>query len=187
MAAKSIGYSASASGTYLAREGFAKLGEPRYGQVMAKAREVVKDRVGTWVARADLEIGFQQVSELLPIAGAEFVGPIPPPYQKVTVFSAGVTTKASEPQAAQLIAVRAQNPTAVQPGVFASPFGTTRVSGKDWMGTGVPGAVPAGGGTGISTACAADHPGSRRAARREISGFRRMTGSGPSDSAPPSV
>lgn len=103
MAAKSIGYSASASGTYLAREGFAKLGEPRYGQVMAKAREVVKDRVGTWIARGDLEIGFQQVSELLPIAGAEFVGPIPPPYQKVTVFSAGVTTKASEPQAAQAL------------------------------------------------------------------------------------
>lgn len=38
----------------------------------------------------------------------------------------------SEPQAAQLIAVRAQNPTAVQPGVFASPFGTTDPRSADW-------------------------------------------------------
>jgi molybdate transport system substrate-binding protein len=103
MAAKSIGYSASASGTYLAAEGFAKLGEPRYAQVMAKAREVVKDRVATWVARGDLDIGFQQVSELLPVEGADFVGPIPAPYQRVTIFSAGVAANAKEPQAAQAL------------------------------------------------------------------------------------
>lgn len=41
----------------------------------------------------------------------------------------------SEPQAAQLIAVRAQNPTAVQPGVFAAPFGTQDPRSADWTTT----------------------------------------------------
>lgn len=96
--AKSIGYSASASGRYLAKEGFAKLGQPRYDQVMAKAKEVVKDRVGTWVARGDLEIGFQQVSELLPVSGTEYCGTIPPPYQQVTIFSIGVAASSRQPE-----------------------------------------------------------------------------------------
>lgn len=103
MAAKSIGYSASASGAYLAKEGFAKLGEPRASQVLAKSKEIVKDRVATWVARGDLEIGFQQVSELLPIEGAQFVGPIPPPYQKVTIFSAGVAANTTQPEAGKAL------------------------------------------------------------------------------------
>lgn len=105
MEARSIGYSASASGKYLAKEGFAKLGQPRYGQVMAKAREIVKDRVGTWVATGDPEIGFQQVSELLPIPGTEFVGTLPAPYQQVTIFSVGIATNARHiDEARQLIA-----------------------------------------------------------------------------------
>ena len=41
----------------------------------------------------------------------------------------------SEPQAAQLIAVRAQNPTSVQPGVFAAPFGTQNPRSADWTKT----------------------------------------------------
>lgn len=41
----------------------------------------------------------------------------------------------SEPQAAQLIAVRAQNPTLVQPGVLASPFGTNNPRSADWTTT----------------------------------------------------
>ena len=38
----------------------------------------------------------------------------------------------SEPQAAQLIAVRAQNPAAVQAGVSAAPFGTRNPRSADW-------------------------------------------------------
>ena len=70
---------------------------------MEKSKEVVKDRVATWVARGDLEIGFQQVSELLPIAGVDFVGTIPAPYQKVTIFSAGVAKGSKEPEAGQAL------------------------------------------------------------------------------------
>lgn len=88
LAAKSIGYSASASGKYLSQELFPRLGV--WEQIKDKSKEVVKDRVGTWVARGDLEIGFQQVSELLPIPGVDFVGTLPEDIQKVTVFSAGI-------------------------------------------------------------------------------------------------
>ena len=41
----------------------------------------------------------------------------------------------SEPQAAQLIAVRAQTPASVQPGVFAAPFGTSDPRSADWTTT----------------------------------------------------
>ncbi len=99
--ASSIGYSASASGVHLVKEVFPRLGIAEYHAVMGKAREVVKDRVATWVARGDLEIGFQQVSELLPVPGVDFVGAIPPPYQKVTIFSAGLAKGSKETEAAQ--------------------------------------------------------------------------------------
>jgi len=101
--AKSIGYSASASGTHLVNNVFPRLGIAEYHQVMAKSKEVVKDRVASWVARGDLEIGFQQVSELLPIPGVEFVGAIPAPYQKVTIFSAGVAKGSKQPEAGQAL------------------------------------------------------------------------------------
>ena len=101
--AKSIGYSASASGVHLVKDVFPRLGIAEYHAVMEKSKEVVKDRVATWVARGDLEIGFQQVSELLPIAGVDFVGTIPAPYQKVTIFSAGVAKESKEPEAGQAL------------------------------------------------------------------------------------
>jgi molybdate transport system substrate-binding protein len=97
--AKSIAYSASASGVYLSTEMFQKLGIA--DQVMPKAKRIESERVGTVVARGDAEIGFQQVSELLPIAGIDYVGLLPPEVQKVTVFSAGIATKAQQPDAAR--------------------------------------------------------------------------------------
>ena len=90
LAAKSIGYSASASGTYLAQELFPKLGI--WEKIQDKSKLIVKDRVAEWVARGDLEIGFQQVSELLPIPGVDFVGALPDEVQKVTTFSVGIVT-----------------------------------------------------------------------------------------------
>jgi len=108
--AKSVGYSASASGVHLSKEVFPKIGPD--GQVMSKAREIVKDRVATWVARGDLEIGFQKVSELLPTPGVDFVGPIPAPYQKVTVFSVGIAKASKEPVTAQQLVTFLTSPEA---------------------------------------------------------------------------
>lgn len=107
MAAKSIGVSASASGTYFLNTGFAKLGEPRASEVKAKARQIIDDKVGDrvaiWVARGVDEIGFQEVSELLPIPGIDFVGPVPAPYQLVTVFSTGVVAYSKRKTEAQAL------------------------------------------------------------------------------------
>ena len=46
--------------------------------------------IGVMVAAGEAEIGFQQVSELLPVKGIDYLGPLPPDIQEVTVFSAGV-------------------------------------------------------------------------------------------------
>lgn len=110
--AKSIGYSASASGTHLIKDVFPRLGIAEYHAVTDKAKEVVKDRVATWVARGDLEIGFQQVSELLPIPGVDFVGAIPEPYQKVTVFSVGVAKGSKEQEPGQALVKFLTSPSA---------------------------------------------------------------------------
>ena len=97
--AESIGYSASASGTYLAGDLLPRLG--LWDELQHKSLRVVSERVAAVVARGDVEIGFQQISEILPIAGASLVGPIPDEYQKVTTFSAGVTTRAKDVAAAE--------------------------------------------------------------------------------------
>ncbi len=106
--AESIAYSSSVSGRYLSTELFQRLGIA--DQVMGKARRIERERVGAVVARGEAEIGFQQTSELLPIPGIEYVGPLPPEVQRVTVFSAGVTTASRNPDAARALI-----------GVLASP------------------------------------------------------------------
>jgi molybdate transport system substrate-binding protein len=93
--AKSFGYSASASGTYLSTVLLPRLG--LWTELEPKSTRVVGDRVAAVIARGEVEIGFQQISEILPIEGASFVGPIPQEYQKVTTFSTGITTNSTSP------------------------------------------------------------------------------------------
>ncbi len=90
--AQSIAYSASVSGEYLTTELYQRLGIA--DQVMNKSRLIGGgERVGAVVARGEAEIGFQQMSELLPMPGIDHVTPLPPEVQKVSVFSAGVAAK----------------------------------------------------------------------------------------------
>ncbi len=97
--ASSIAYSASVSGNYLSTELFQKLGIAE--RVLPKSRRIVGERVGTVVARGEAELGFQQISELLPIEGIDFVGPLPPEVQRVMVVSAGIGSASTHPDAAQ--------------------------------------------------------------------------------------
>jgi molybdate transport system substrate-binding protein len=96
--AKSIGYSASVSGTYVTTELVQRLGIA--DQVLPKCHFVGGgERVGAVVARGDLEIGFQQLSELLPVKGIDHITPLPADLQKVSSFAAGVA--ASSPDKAR--------------------------------------------------------------------------------------
>ena len=70
---------------------------------MAKSRKILSERVGAVVARGEAEIGFQQLSELLPIEGIDIVGPVPAAIQRVTIFSAGIASAAKQPEAAKAL------------------------------------------------------------------------------------
>jgi molybdate transport system substrate-binding protein len=101
LAAKSIAYSASASGVYISNELFPRLGIA--DQVMKKSKRVDVGRVGTVIARGEAAIGFQQISELWEVSGIDYVGPLPAEVQRVTVFSAGVAVGAKNPNAARAL------------------------------------------------------------------------------------
>jgi molybdate transport system substrate-binding protein len=100
-AAKTVAYSDSASGVYVSTEMFAKLGIAE--EMRDKARKVPATPVGEIVARGDAEIGFQQFSELKPVAGIDIIGPLPGDLQRITVFSAGIASVSKEPEAGKAL------------------------------------------------------------------------------------
>lgn len=100
--AKSIGYSASVSGQYLTTELVQRLGIA--DEVLPKCRLIGGgERVGAAIARGDVEIGFQQMSELLPVKGIAHITPLPPEVQKVTSFAAGVAARCPDPALARAV------------------------------------------------------------------------------------
>jgi molybdate transport system substrate-binding protein len=140
--AKSIAYSASASGTYISTELFAKLGVA--DQVKGKARRIESERVGAVVARGEVELGFQQVSELLPIAGLDYLGPLPREVQQVSIVTAALGKKATSRAAAKELidflasagAAATIQKTGLEP-VALTPVKTTKAT-KDAKGTNNP-------------------------------------------------
>ena len=99
--AKSIAYSDSASGVYLSTVLFPKLGVAE--QIKAKSHRIDGTPVGEAVARGDAEIGFQQISELMPVKGIDIAGPLPEGAQKITIFAAGITVSSRQPEAAKAL------------------------------------------------------------------------------------
>jgi molybdate transport system substrate-binding protein len=102
LAAKSIAYSDSGSGTYLSTTLFARLGIA--DQIAAKSRKVrgppSGEPVAAVVARGEAEIGFQQVAELIHTPGISFVGAIPAELQPGFSFAGALTVAVAQPEAA---------------------------------------------------------------------------------------
>lgn len=98
LSAGRIGYSTGPSGTHLmrlfARWGIADAIAPRIVQVSPGVP------VGALIASGDVEIGFQQMSELMHVPGVEVVGALPAAAQAVTVFAAAVLAVAHDRAAA---------------------------------------------------------------------------------------
>jgi molybdate transport system substrate-binding protein len=102
LAAKSIAYSDSGSGTYLSTNLFPKLGIA--DRIAGKSRKVrgppSGEPVAMVVARGEAEIGFQQVSELIHIPGITFVGTLPAEIQPTFAFAGVLTRNVQQPEAA---------------------------------------------------------------------------------------
>ena len=98
LAAKSIVVSSGPSGTYMLGL-FERMGIPRDRYLQAKPGV----QTGELVARGEVELCFQQVSELLPVKGIQFLEPLPADAGHVTVFAGGIHSAAADPQAARAL------------------------------------------------------------------------------------
>jgi molybdate transport system substrate-binding protein len=97
LAARTLGYSTGPSGVQLA-----KLFE-RWGIAEQIADRIVTAApgvpVGALVANGAVELGFQQLSELMNLEGIALLGPLPPEVQITTTFSAGIASASNQPEA----------------------------------------------------------------------------------------
>jgi molybdate transport system substrate-binding protein len=69
--------------------------------VKEKTRLVPGGYPAELVARGDVELVAHQISEIVPVKGVTLVGPLPRDLQKFTVYSAGLLTRSTAPEAAQ--------------------------------------------------------------------------------------
>ncbi|WP_333707149.1 substrate-binding domain-containing protein [Ottowia beijingensis] len=101
LAAPTLSYSTGPSGVALAR-----LFE-RWGIADAVAAKLVVPPpgtpVGALVARGDVALGFQQLSELMHLPGIDVLGPLPEAIQITTIFAGGVVAASPQPEAVRAL------------------------------------------------------------------------------------
>lgn len=108
--ARTLGYSTGPSGVHLARlfERWGIAGEiaPRIVQAPPGVP------VGALIATGEIEIGFQQRSELVRISGVDAIGPLPEAIQKTTIFSGAICATSTQPEAARALLAFMASPAA---------------------------------------------------------------------------
>jgi molybdate transport system substrate-binding protein len=99
--AKTLSYSTGPSGVYLEKlfERWGILEEIR-SRIMVPPPGVP---VGSLVAGGTVELGFQQLSELMTLPGIEVIGPLPPEIQTITLFSGGISPGCKRPELARAL------------------------------------------------------------------------------------
>jgi molybdate transport system substrate-binding protein len=95
--ARSIGYSDGPSGAYIA-ELLERLG---IAQAVKSKIKLTSRLVAEIVAEGEAEVGMQQIVAILPVKGADLVGPLPSELQNVIVYAAGLATTAAQSGAAR--------------------------------------------------------------------------------------
>lgn len=108
--ARSLAYSNSTSGLYLSHLLFPRMKLTE--QLRDKSSLVSDEPVGAAVARGDVQLGFQQLSELKPVPGIDIVGLIPDDVQKMTLYSGGVTRTSAHPEEAAALLQYLSSPAA---------------------------------------------------------------------------
>jgi molybdate transport system substrate-binding protein len=95
--ARSIGYSDGPSGAYIA-ELLRRLG---IADVLKSKTKLTSRLVAEIVAEGEAEVGMQQIVAILPVKGAELVGPLPSELQNIIVYAAGMAPSAAQSGAAR--------------------------------------------------------------------------------------
>ena len=96
--AKSIGYSRGGSGIISANV-MEKLGIA--DQLKARTKFIEGAPVAEAVAKGEVEIGLQQINVIIPVKGADYIGPLPKGLQETVKFSAAVLTASKQPEVAK--------------------------------------------------------------------------------------
>jgi molybdate transport system substrate-binding protein len=108
--ARKICYSTGPSGDHLKRLW------QRWGILEAISERAIQAPagvpVGSLLANGEADLGFQQLSELLPVPGIDVVGPLPPEIQALTVFTAGVSSSSSQLKQAEALVAYLTSPQA---------------------------------------------------------------------------
>ena len=109
LSAKSIGYSNGGSGNIAAKV-MEKLGIA--AELKDRTKFINGRPVAEAVAKGEIDVGIQQINVLLPVAGADYVGPLPGGLQDYVLFSLGVLTVSKQQDVAkafQAFAVAPEN------------------------------------------------------------------------------
>jgi molybdate transport system substrate-binding protein len=101
LAARTVGFSTGPSGVYIGQL-FERWGiTQQLGDRVVCASPGVP--VGQLIAEGKVELGFQQLSELMHIGGITVLGPLPPAIQQLTTFSAGISATSAQPEAVKAL------------------------------------------------------------------------------------